>query len=501
MTPGLLRADEPVRFTHSRAAMLAACLGLTALMLWIANGAGVRGAVAVGGLLMLIPGYRAAVYAWRHESWLLFGATLLALLISATFLANETLRAIIHYSLVMLICLPCVPRAWRSGLLGQGGFRLYMIYFCWSLVTVSYSLAPLYSVLRLTDAILMFLTTTCCVSNIRSPDDAMRLLARVLMAASMVTAVVVLAALLAPHAVTWQSPQESIEPAVLQQMRALGISVDGIERFRGIFGGPNDVGLLTLVTVGPALVYWQVASRRIKWALAAVVTCAFSTCLLADSRSPMAALTVGIVLYCIWRYRIKGILAIAAAAVAGLVIAGLLGHDVSAYLNRGDVTTLTGRTDMWQFVIADILRRPLFGYGYAVSGAIFESRYFPLWWGPWDQGPHSSIHNGYLEHAVGVGIPATMFWLAIMLYPWITVFRSQGDPWHLKSIALLIVIPLLVYNLTEAALGDCIQASGLLFGLAWAIGERYRMLLAREREQVRREALAQMPHGVAALVG
>ncbi|MGH9645628.1 MAG: O-antigen ligase family protein, partial [Bryobacteraceae bacterium] len=212
------------------------------------------------------------------------------------------------------------------------------------------------------------------------------------------------------------------------------------------------------------------------------------------------ALAVGVTLYSVWRWRVRGVLLLAAGAAALGVAFIIYAHgDLAAYTRRGDVATLTGRTDIWGFVVQQIKSRPMSGYGYAVSGAIFQSPYFPIWWGPWDLGPHSSLHNGYLDHAVGVGIPATLLWLFIILRPWVFVFRQPANTWNLKAIFLLIVIPILINNLTEEILGDFTDSVGVLFGLAWALGERYRLLAMQRVETERVEALARLPRAVAAL--
>src|SRR5262249_11647821 len=151
--------------------------------------------------------------------------------------------------------------------------------------------------------------------------------------------------------------------------------------------------------------------------------CSLLCGVLADSRSPFLALLIGATLYAIWQYGFRGILSIVCALIVGMGGLMAAGYDLGAYVARGDVTTLTGRTEMWEFVLQTIARHPILGFGYEVGGAIFDNRFFPLWWGPWDQGPHVSVHNGYLAHAVGVGIPVTIFWLYIMLSPWAFVLR------------------------------------------------------------------------------
>lgn len=213
------------------------------------------------------------------------------------------------------------------------------------------------------------------------------------------------------------------------------------------------------------------------------------------SRFFSVALAGGIALYVVWRYRAKGILLFIAAGVVGIAAMPIFGRDIGDYFTRGNVTTLTGRTEMWQFVVHAIEDHPLRGYGYEVAGALLMSKYFPVWYGPWDLGPASSVHNGYLSHAAGVGIPATLFWLFITLRPWFFLFRQKEDPWNLKPVMLLVVIPLLIHNLTEAALGDFLGAEGLLFGLVFVIGERYRLFALEQAEAARQESLARMPRG------
>jgi O-antigen ligase len=490
----------PARW-RSAGAIIGGCLLLAAGSLWLIAGANTRIVVvlAVSGAAYGI--VRGAIYAWRHESWLIFALTLLILLLSTAVLDNPGARAAIHYGIAMLLCLPMIPRVLRSGILRQGGFRLYTLYFLWGLFTISYSLAPVFSVSRLADSIMMFTAITCCVSQVDDETRALKLVWRAMLGAAVIVALVVVFGLFGPHSLNWLSPEDTIDPAILQEMRQLGLQVGGIERFRGILNGPNDVGVLLLLTVGPALVCWRSADRRNKWLLAALIAGSLGACAAADSRSPMIGLTVGAILYCIWRYRAKSMLAIGAGLALAIAAAFLMGHQFSAYVDRGNVTTLTGRTEMWQFVIGAIFRHPIRGYGYEVGGAVLDSPYFPLWWGPWDQGPHSSLHDGYLNHAVGVGIPATLFWLFIMLRPWFSIFRLPGDPWRLKSMFFLIAIPLLILNLTEAAVGDCIEASGFLFGVVWALAERHRLLHLEAEAARTRQALATMSRPMAALVG
>src|ERR1700687_1915401 len=129
---------------------------------------------------------------------------------------------------------------------------------------------------------------------------------------------------------------------------------------------------------------------------------------------------VGGLLYRVWRYRLR---AVPIILVVGVVGFGLVAQLNPEYLTRGDVTSLTGRTDIWKCAIEKIKQRPLIGYGSEVEGEIMKARDFPIWWGPWEEGPRSSLHSDYLSKAVSLGSPALVFWVFFFMRPWLWVVR------------------------------------------------------------------------------
>jgi O-antigen ligase len=465
------------------AAMLVAGVGAL-LALWILNGGSIMPALAVGGALGVVAVWFGASLTRKSPEWLVTALIMVAVLVSGSFLDGPP-RAAVHYGLVALLCLPCVPLMWRSGLIRRGGYELYVLYFAWAACTVVYSLAPAYSAARLGDAVLTFCAISVAVLHVESDEDVTRMMEHFLIGCGVFVVIVAASAVLLPRSITWTVPDKFAE----------GVQV---ERFVGILNGPNTVGGLMLITVGPALAFWNRVSGGKRTVLAILSALALGIAALADSRSPFIALAGGITLYLVWRYRAKGVLMLVAAVIVGILAMPLFGRNIGDYIARGDVGTLTGRTEMWQFVIHAIEQHPLRGYGYEVAGAILMSKYFPIWYGPYDLGPQSSVHNGYLSHAAGVGIPATLFWLFITLRPWFFLFRQKEDPWNLKPVVLLVVIPLMIDNLTEAAVGDFLGIEGLLFGLAFVIGERYRLFALEQAESAREQALARMPRGLAA---
>ncbi|MGO9055772.1 MAG: O-antigen ligase family protein [Candidatus Binataceae bacterium] len=415
--------------------------------------------------------------AWRVQAdgaHLLCAMVMLELLCSATVLpVTEEQRFIIRYPLLYLFCVPAAISATRSPMIWRGGFRDYLLYLGWGLVSISYSLLPGYSFARVTAALLILVLLIKLVSEVKDSKDLERLFKWLLVGLGVVWIALAATLVAVPHDVAWS------------------YELDGMFRFRGLFGSPNQVGEVTLATVGAAAVAWPGVSRRQKVWLGLEVAVAVALGALADSRSPFVGLAVGGLLYLLWRYRLRAVPVLVAAAIAVFSIGSQVAPD---YFTRGEVSTLTGRTDVWRFAVQEIKRRPLLGYGYEVEGQILQSKYFPIWWGPWDEGPHSTLHNGYLSRAVGIGVPALAFWFFFFLRPWVWLFRQRDDPWHLKRIFLLVIVPTLVLNLVESTAGDCRYAVGLLATLCWGFAERQRL----EHHDTRRRQAHLVPPGIPA---
>jgi O-antigen ligase len=452
----------------------------------------------VAGVLCLYGLVKAIRYTTLRPEWLLCFLAALGILTDAAFL-TDIQRPLLHYGLLILFCVPVLPNIARLPILREGGFRLYLCYFAWAAFTITYSPAPLESIARLMASVLSFLAIAACMITVNSEEeDAPRLLARYLVGC-IITLAVALAGSIVIRGAAWQSPLDSFSEQYIEQLAAQSVTEVGLDRFRAIFSNANTVGMLALVAISAGLVVWRSASRRQRAGLATVIAVLIGTDILADSRTPLVALAVGVAAYLLWRYRTRGAIAIAAMLCMGIVLSTFLTGDFREYTSRGE-GDLTGRTELWRFVAQQIYARPILGYGYASGGAILKSRFSPLWDAMWNGGPHTSLHNGYIDHMVSVGVPATAFWLYIMLRPWVYVFRQSDNSFCLKSIFFLIVVPLLVYNFAEAGIGDCDDAIGALFGVCWVIAEQYRLRSASHVKALLQQNLAHEPSGVRAIL-
>lgn len=366
-------------------------------------------------------------------------------------------RWIIRYPLLILIALPLIPRAFRSRLLVQKSFRLFLVYYAWCAITVSYSLLPLVSAGRLIPNVLLFVCLAGVASTVEERNDVRRLFERFYLGCVILVGLTVLGAVLLPHDVSWAR------------------DTTGLERFQGLFGDPNAIGQLMMVTVAVGTYLWRGVGKRVRLAIAVTSIISILLAALADSRSAFVAIAIGEAAYLTWKYGAKGI----AASVLVLAIAvggyGSLGSTGREYVTR-HLTTLTGRTEAWHFETQMLWQRPILGYGYDIEGEIFRNRYFTNWDAFWDRGPNVPLHNGYLSIAIGIGLPALVFWVFLFCSPWRRLFRRERDAWDLKPLFFLVCLPALARGFDESWLDGVRYPIGVLVTLCWVLAARSGMM-------------------------
>jgi O-antigen ligase len=448
------------------------------------------------GLLATVGVIYAIVYSSIHREWLIVTLIVGGELLGSFLLPKEAQRAG-HYLLYFLVGIPALPLMKRYGILSKGGFRLYAIYFCWAAITIIYSLDPVMSIARLLAGVLVFAAISVIAFEVNTREDIERLFERLALGCGAVMAITAALGLVTSHDLNWG--QTEIDPSALDLATRAAMAAD--ERFHGLFNSPNEIGALMLVAVGSSLVCWPASRGWKRFFIAATIVLSILLAGLADSRTPFVALAIGGVSFLLWKFRSKGI-------VIFLVLAILVGvglrhiHLPGAHSEAREDSTLTGRTDVWQFTLEQLELHPLRGYGYGVEGQLFKSRFFPLWWGPWDLSRRISVHNGFLGRAVGLGVLGLAFWLFIVLRPWFVLFfRNKDDPWNLKPVAFLIVVPVLVHNMAESYLQDFVGQVSLAFGLAWALAERNRIIAIERQIVSKADEIAKMPRAVGAAAG
>jgi hypothetical protein len=430
----------------------------------------------VAGEIVILVAAVATVLPWslyrtsRNPSFLLLVMVVIEAAAASSFVAGsaDQVGALIRYPLGFLFIVPFIPALWKSSLIRQGGFRDYAIYLIWAMISTSYSILPEVSFVRSIAAILPFCAFCVIAAELTSGEDARRVMGVFFAGCGIVIAANYLA-LLIPTDMTWQIDPES-----------------GMLRFAGFFTEPNELGGLVLATLGAGFCYWPLAKGWKRALMIVTMIGAVVQCVMADSRSPLIAVAIGCGAYLVFRYRLKGVIVVAAAFAIFYCVAESAVPGMRVYMDRGDVASFTGRQVAWDFAVRRMKDNPLIGYGYEVEGQILTSPFFPGWDDVWSLGYQSSLHDGYVSRAISLGVPAMLFWLLITLRPAISSFLRQRDPWRLRSIVPLALLPVLILNFTES-IADFRSFAGILMALAWAILERER-LVAKEQALMRRKA-------------
>lgn len=455
--------DQPLQTPRAKAAILAGSIVFALAALGFVQWPILPAAVGAGAVIITL--LWASAYTRQHPKWLLFALILIEALPSAS-LIDDSIRPWIRYSLLLCFAAPAFAKTLRSGVLLHGGFGLYSIYFALAAFSVTYSIEPMYSAGRVMGSVVLFGAVCAIASEAKDEADVRDLFRIGWTACAVVVAFLGVALLAFPAELAWPPSQFG----------------SAMPRFAGIFGSPNQVGEIMLATVAAGLLYWPAASARMRKLIAMTLLASVCFGIVADSRSAFVALGIGLSIAAMRAYGWRGAFAVSAAMLLVISAVAISGEEVRSYFLRGEVGTLTGRTEVWNYVARQIWERSLLGYGFETEGQLFQSRYFPLWAELWNMGPHSSIHSGYLARAAGVGIPATLLWMFLIARPFAAMLRAKCPRPDLKNAVLIAAIPVLILSIVESTGGDCRDSVGLLLTLVWCLAERARLSSEKNRE-------------------
>lgn len=145
------------------------------------------------------------------------------------------------------------------------------------------------------------------------------------------------------------------------------------ERAFGVSSGPTAQGRISaLVLVLAGGIIWSRRSISLRyWLLPAVAVPAL---VFSETRTAMAAAVVALVYGLIGRLnmldRAYALGSLVVLALGVFVVASAL-EPVAALGERGDITTVAGRTDVWPIALELIGEEPLLGYGWGSSNPLY----------------------------------------------------------------------------------------------------------------------------------
>jgi O-antigen ligase len=209
------------------------------------------------------------------------------------------------------------------------------------------------------------------------------------------------------------------DEAVLRKVGLLGIQIHGVWPAMET----NGVGEVAAVLGTVAFTRLLFANAKNRLFYSAALVFAFATLVFAQSRSPITAFIVSMVIVLFVSRRIGG-LALASVAVIVVFSFTSASEPLWEYFQRGqkdrEFESLSGRTELWNTALVLIQDQPLHGYG-AYAGTRFTGITDAMGTGT------SSILNTWLEVLLGVGVPGFLLLVIVFLQIWIILFRTA---WH-----------------------------------------------------------------------
>jgi len=251
-------------------------------------------------------------------------------------------------------------------------------------------------------------------------------------------------------------------------------------RLQGVLSHPNDLGG-ECALLYPILL-WKYAKLKDGESKVIIIGCFVvitAFLLLSGSRTSILLSGASVGLWFLFgRKKLQIFLWFVGASIALMVLLTF----TPASMQRGDqeLTTLTGRQDFWSGAITLIMEKPLTGYGFNVEGKIWED---PRFYDPkltlWSGSSKTSLHNGYISIAVGLGIVGLIIWVIALFLP-LFKFRMKylSDDFNA---ALSIMVMLFLSNFVEASIG----ANTFIFWLSWVVVGVYTFSKIPEVEEIK----------------
>jgi exopolysaccharide production protein ExoQ len=271
---------------------------------------------------------------------------------------------------------------------------------------------------------------------------------------------------------------------VVDRSAALGALGQDFPDFRGVFSQKNNLGQAMAIGAVGCLHGIRIGRARLRNILQLILVTILA--LMSKSATSMLAIvtfcTIDAVIFMIRKGGLARMFAVVIIAFgAPFILVTLVAPD--AFLETiGKDPTLTGRTEIWAFVIPDILQRPMLGWGYLAfwnpdNPAAREISDTVHWTVP-------QAHNGVLEILLSVGFIGGSYILFLFLRVFRLSIRCIGT--HDSAIAIscfLICSGLLLIGTSETVLVIPFEASTIMFLTTGFFCER---ALRAPRRRVRR---------------
>lgn len=257
------------------------------------------------------------------------------------------------------------------------------------------------------------------------------------------------------------------------------------ERYAGLLDHPNTLGAFCMLSYPVLMWKYPRLSAVGKVPILFLFCIVLFIHILSGSRASLAASVFGFFLWLSIQNKVSlnssvKILLFFLIISFGIVL--LLKSKPHSFRREvSDITNLTGRTEFWRGCIQLVKEKPILGYGYGVGGKIWDD---PRFCRPeqflWAGSARSSLHNGYLSIAIGMGFSGLLLWLSFMLIP---IWRVMHiSPCGYKTLIVVILFQGLLLNFFETSIASGSQViTSLVFWLFLIMAGRLPFLLSPDQ--------------------
>lgn len=206
----------------------------------------------------------------------------------------------------------------------------------------------------------------------------------------------------------------------------------GPNRLRGLTGSGNSLGPIMSIGVFAGVYIWSSDKKSLRIFTALGIAFLLAALALSQSRASMFGLLAGFLLVA----ALSNLFAFMLTAVIGSIGAwtvlqpglldSILGGLAGLITRSGrvnEITSFTGRSEIWAGVFAKWLQSPWFGYGLGSPRIIVAEAYRDQW-----GNTHESAHNWLLESLISFGITGTallVFFLGILAWQLWTFKKNE----------------------------------------------------------------------------
>jgi O-antigen ligase len=323
------------------------------------------------------------------------------------------------------------PQYLRQAFSGSNKWLVLFALLC--LISAPFSPTPLYSLAWAFKLFLVVLLLLLCSATIDDLDDI--------------------------ESFFWSAFWGFVILSVVPAVRAFVNPSGAFENGR-LWGSPNDLSLCAGTLVVLALILNSLRKRT--W-LAGFVIVGATVMIMSGGKAGIAAGIASVTLFFVLQKRVAAGFGwlLGVLVLGGIILSATpLATHFTTYQEQGQLSTITGRTDLWKAIWPEIRQHPIVGHGYLSSRFVSQEMEMP-----WAETGH--MHNGFLEALYNNGLVGLIILVGIHLIIVKNLWRAlKGPPdrnAHLLAAgSSAIYVNLLINGLFNATFGGRASAPFML---------------------------------------